>query len=321
MNPDGASLIYTTANELSDLPTLIHTSLDIESSRGRWEPPKASVIERDKILVPPNWDSAGKIRVLRDGSDMELEEVSHKWSEDIHRGLVANQSISPPPMSPTDDGDESFDDSGLHPHGHSSRTTPNSAVGMYEDKVPYAGAAYSRDQGRAGGQLEVADTDIQEFLRGQLKILDGYRSRAENKPIIRVETDGDDGRGGGTLKNQDLGVSHHIGPVKCNIGGIQVDIDADDAVRRLQVRDGETGAHMSQILTLTLMCFRNSRNSEGARTRRRRSEASPCRRRGWTRRRRPRCRCSLPICSTRAARRRDSKAVGIWNAGHVMIMI
>ena len=226
---DGASLIYTTSDEASDLPSLIHASLDVESSRGRWELPKASVIERDKILVPPNWDSAGKIRVLRDGSDSELEEVSQRWSEDIHRGLEINQTISPPP--PLSPNDPDF--------GAESDPTDSSAVAMYEDKVPYSSSEmFSRTKDRTPGDLEVTGVDIQDFLRTQLTVLESLRrkanARSHRKPDAENTTTTDAwGRTG--PRGQDLGVSHHIGPVKCNVGGIQVDIDADDAVRRLNV--------------------------------------------------------------------------------------
>ena len=192
--------------------------------------PKASVIERDKILVPPNWDSAGKIRVLRDGADTELEEVSHRWSEDIHRGLEAHEAMSPPPPLSPNDPDFGFEAS----------ATDYSAVAMYEDKVPYSRAGmFSRNPGRDRAELEVPSVDMQEFLRSQLKILDGLRQKADAKPQIKVDKDSADAWGRNGAKGQDFGVSHQIGPVKCNIGGIQVDIDADDAVRRLNVSKAE----------------------------------------------------------------------------------
>jgi dynein light intermediate chain 1 len=213
---------------------LIHSSLDIESSRGRRETPKASVIERDKILVPPNWDSAGKIRVLRDGSDTELEEVSQRWSEDIRNGLVGSPISPLPPLSPSEEG---FDKEQTGDQ-HLPSKAENSAMTMYEDKVPYSGVgSYSHDQGRRGSELEVPNVDMQEFLRGQLKVLDGLRQKADSaKANAKVDTETTSASGGGTaVRGQDMGVSHHIGPVKCNIGGIQVDIDADEAVRRLLV--------------------------------------------------------------------------------------
>ncbi|KAJ2973662.1 hypothetical protein NQ176_g6476 [Zarea fungicola] len=59
----GASLIYTSQNTPSQLPSLIHSTLGITSLLKR-QPLKHNVIDRDKIVVPPNWDSWGKIRVL-----------------------------------------------------------------------------------------------------------------------------------------------------------------------------------------------------------------------------------------------------------------
>jgi hypothetical protein len=45
------------------------------------QPLKHNVIDRDKVVIPPNWDSWGKIRVLRDGFDVDL--VSNGWSIDL----------------------------------------------------------------------------------------------------------------------------------------------------------------------------------------------------------------------------------------------
>ena len=77
---DGASLIYTTPFLANSLQGLIHSSLGIHSLLKR-ESLKHNVIDRDKILVPANWDSWGKIRIIREGFDMEG--VSTAWSIEI----------------------------------------------------------------------------------------------------------------------------------------------------------------------------------------------------------------------------------------------
>jgi dynein light intermediate chain 1, cytosolic len=50
---------------------------------------KPNVIDRDQIFVPSGWDSWGKIRVLRDGFD--VEGVCAGWSVDIASVLSQNQ--------------------------------------------------------------------------------------------------------------------------------------------------------------------------------------------------------------------------------------
>ncbi|KAL8938635.1 MAG: hypothetical protein Q9216_003782 [Gyalolechia sp. 2 TL-2023] len=75
----GSSLIYTSLSVPNSLPTLIHSSLGIHSLLKR-QTLKHNVIDRDKVLVPPNWDSWGKIRVLREGFD--VEGISSGWSID-----------------------------------------------------------------------------------------------------------------------------------------------------------------------------------------------------------------------------------------------
>ncbi|KAG4305841.1 hypothetical protein PORY_000751 [Pneumocystis oryctolagi] len=44
--------------------------------------PKANVIDRDQIFVPVGWDSWGKIRITRDGFD--VEGISELWSQDLN---------------------------------------------------------------------------------------------------------------------------------------------------------------------------------------------------------------------------------------------
>ncbi|KAJ3530777.1 hypothetical protein NM208_g9174 [Fusarium decemcellulare] len=80
----GASLIYTSQNTPSQLPSLVHSTLGITSLLKR-HPLKHNVIDRDKIVVPPNWDSWGKIRVL--GGSFDAEVVSNSWAEDISSSL------------------------------------------------------------------------------------------------------------------------------------------------------------------------------------------------------------------------------------------
>ncbi|KJR86132.1 dynein light intermediate chain 1, cytosolic [Sporothrix schenckii 1099-18] len=78
----GASLIYTTPNVPSQLPTLIHACLGVTSLLKR-PPLKPEVIKRTEVVVPSNWDSWTKILVVREG--FEVDKVSAGWSIDLQR--------------------------------------------------------------------------------------------------------------------------------------------------------------------------------------------------------------------------------------------
>ncbi|KAL8979156.1 MAG: hypothetical protein Q9177_006216, partial [Variospora cf. flavescens] len=92
----GSSLIYTSLSVPNSLPNLIHSSLGIHSLLKR-QTLKHNVIDRDKVLVPPNWDSWGKIRVLREGFD--VEGISSGWGIDIQVPAKSQSS------QPSDDDD------------------------------------------------------------------------------------------------------------------------------------------------------------------------------------------------------------------------
>lgn len=76
----GASLIYTMPSAPGSLQTLVHSTLGIKSLL-KQEQLRHNVTDRDRVLVPPNWDSWAKIRILR--GNFEVEELSEKWSVDI----------------------------------------------------------------------------------------------------------------------------------------------------------------------------------------------------------------------------------------------
>ncbi|KAH8588111.1 dynein light intermediate chain-domain-containing protein [Bisporella sp. PMI_857] len=214
----GASLIYTIPSVTSPLQSLIHSSLGIHSLLKR-QPLKHNVIDRDKVVVPPNWDSWGKIRVLREGFDVEA--VNKGWSNDIE------ESIEPEPR------DQILENGDVAPS--------KGAVGMYEETIrdPSLDALQVTTAESNGLKLEVSSHPPQTFLASQLEILEK----------IRQETSGMDNSSritGGRRKSltgvdnvddspADEGrVNEHIGPVQFNMGGIQV--DADDMLQRLKDR-------------------------------------------------------------------------------------
>ncbi|KAI1199159.1 dynein light intermediate chain-domain-containing protein [Nemania serpens] len=209
----GASLIYTAPTMMTPLQSLVHASLGIHSLLKR-APLKHNVIDRDKIVVPPNWDSWGKIRVLRDGFDVET--VSEGWSIDINQPTP----IGKPQAANGEGSGEMFQTNG------SSSLPAGSAVVMYEEHVQDTSldtlqlAQGNKDTNR----LEIPSVDTQAFLGNQLGRLEQQRKEDEKtvkeNSFAQVATD-------------DI-MSDHIGPVQFNMGGIQV--DADDMVQRLKDR-------------------------------------------------------------------------------------
>ncbi|CRL28620.1 Dynein light intermediate chain [Penicillium camemberti] len=206
----GASLIYTTPFLANSLQGLIHSSLGIHSLLKR-ESLKHNVIDRDKILVPANWDSWGKIRIIREGFDMEG--VSTAWSIEIQD----------PPESiyqSTDDNQQS--ENGLVDEG-------TSAVTMFEQTINDPKRGTANPHGNTT-KIEIETTDLQEFFATQVGKLEDLKAKDEkensNQPTPQLEMSpmADEGK-----------VNDHIGPVQFNMGGIQV--DADDMLKKLRDRE------------------------------------------------------------------------------------
>lgn len=233
--PDGASLAYTTPHIPSPLQSLVHASLGVTSLIKR-EPLKHNVIDRDKILVPPNWDSWGKIRVLREGFDVET--VSNGWADDIRQDW---------PLAPTSNGYRRGDEDGDPFTSQESDVDRHqqelSALTHYEDWVPdaSAGGLQLTEPGSSDPmRLEVVSDDPQKFLLDQGKLLDMLKVKSEESE--KAGASGTPTRSGkkpaddlDLVRAGAVGsiVSDHIGPVQFNMGGIQV--DADDMVQRLKV--------------------------------------------------------------------------------------
>lgn len=224
---DGASLIYTTPSSPSQLQSLIHSSLGIHSLLKR-QPVKDNVIDRDKIVVPPNWDSWGKIRILREGFD--VEGVSAGWSLDLAMPFpfaASNQSEDGQPQQPDVNGSEDV---------YGRDQAPGTAVSLYEVAIANCDDSFEAQRdAMLSARLDIKTADMQEYLAQQLKSLEAYKAKAEEeasreesrgKPPKKADED-DTARGEGR-------VSEHIGPVQFNMGGIQV--DADDMLQRIKVK-------------------------------------------------------------------------------------
>jgi dynein light intermediate chain 1 len=181
---------------------------------------KHNVIDRDKIAVPPNWDSWGKIRVL--GGSFDPEVISNGWAEDIQLEL----------------GSKPCNLETLEQNKAAASETPGalqeeSAIAQYEEwcRDPNSGGlAVVESAMNDDVVVSVESDDTQSFLERQLKILEAYKAKAPDKApenaISRATRRVDFG--------DEKSVHEHIGPVQFNMGGIQV--DADDMLQRLKVR-------------------------------------------------------------------------------------
>lgn len=200
---------------MSQLPSLIHSTLGITSLLKR-QPLKHNVIDRDKIVVPPNWDSWGKIRVL--GGTFEAETVSQGWVEDVDERFGTE-----PCNMETLEQNKKAENETMEP------LQTESAIARYEDwcQEPNSGGLSVVETVLNEAEVTVHSEETQDFLEDQLKILEAFKTKAvpEKPEKTLVET-------GPALKEREH-VSEHIGPVQFNVGGIHV--DADDMLQRIKV--------------------------------------------------------------------------------------
>lgn len=192
------------------------------------QPLKHNVIDRDKVVLPPNWDSWGKIRVLREGFD--VEGVNQGWSIDIDEPLKVTADVATKGMN----GQVVKDDQ--------PSQKPAGAVAHYEETIRDPGLDVLSESSikKNGQQLEVQSMEAQSFLATQFEVLEKIRKGAKSS---NTDNKGD---GSGRKASQsgidtddernvveESRVNEHIGPVQFNMGGIQV--DADDMLQRLKV--------------------------------------------------------------------------------------
>ncbi|KAI4112477.1 MAG: hypothetical protein LQ345_006385 [Seirophora villosa] len=230
----GSSLIYTSLSVPNSLPTLIHSSLGIHSLLKR-QTLKHNVIDRDKVLVPPNWDSWGKIRVLREGFD--VEGISSGWSIDIQA------PATPPPSEPSkdDDTDSLSPPPTQHPlHRIPSPEIPGSVLFVYEDNIPNP----YKDRPSTFppiGEVPLSTTApaMQDFLKTvqeqMQKLAEAEASSTTSSQSPTTTTAPNTSTPTRPVpESTNPRVNEHIGPVQFNMGGIQV--DADEMLRKLQER-------------------------------------------------------------------------------------
>lgn len=227
----GASLVYTATFDPNNVRTLIHSSLSIHSLLKR-EVAKHNIIDRDKILVPPNWDSWGKIRILKEGFDPEA--VGDAWSIEIQESPEQSLDLS---TSTTTSADQN------------NASEPESAVAIFEATLRNPSDSRPTFQPRTGDEI-VTVPSVQEFLQEQFSHLE--QLKAEDEKAERKSRKGapaPTGTSGSTVDGIDdtgiKGVSNprmaeHIGPYQINVNGI--DFDAEEATRRLRERESERNA-------------------------------------------------------------------------------
>jgi dynein light intermediate chain 1, cytosolic len=217
----GASLIYTASFDANSLRPLLQSSLSIQSLLKR-ETAKPNYIEREKILIPPNWDSWGKIRTLREGT--ELETISDAWSVEIQ-------------AKP----DEKSEDSS--PASDKASIEPDSAVALYESTLPRPAPTQNSTLPSVETEVQSVPT-VQEFLTTQAALLESLKAADEKDAKKAASTRGKvSSTGQGPLfspTGDDGKMTEHIGPYQINVNGI--DFDAEEATRRLKEREAERAA-------------------------------------------------------------------------------
>lgn len=238
----GASLVYTMPTAPGSLQTLIHSALGIKSLL-KQKQLKHNVTDRDRVLVPPNWDSWAKIRILRDGFD--VEGVSEKWSVDIDNIPQQTKAVTNG-EAPADGEEQQLN---VLPQHAGEEDEGTSATTIYEETVrnPESDFPLSALHSKQINGIELSSQDTQDFLKEQVKVLDQLRLEDENEAKVKAaKKDVDNYR---TYTDDASGVvEEHIGPVQFNMGGIQV--NADEMVKRLQVCFAPVLASEPPILTL-----------------------------------------------------------------------
>jgi dynein light intermediate chain 1 len=225
----GSSLVYTMPTAPGSLQALIHSTLGIKSLL-KQEQIRHNVTDRDRVLVPPNWDSWAKIRILREGFD--VEGISQRWSVDIeiprHMRLTNGQAPAPVEGEAQANGDaEPAPDT-------SFETEEPSALSIYEETIRNPESDYPQTSlSKQTNGIEITSKDAQAFLTEQVAVLDNLRREDENEAALKAARKDPDAPTRTYVDETSGVVEEHIGPVQFNMGGIQV--NADEMVKRLQV--------------------------------------------------------------------------------------
>jgi len=209
----GASLVYTATFDSNNVRTLLHSSLSIQSLLKR-DIAKHNVIDRDKILVPPNWDSWGKIRILKEGFDPET--LGEAWSTEIQQAPEKTLDFT---MSNPDE---------------------NSAVAIFESTLP--APPQTSTNPNTSTEITVTVPSVQDFLSSQHAILSTLQAEDEKGTTQRPRANrtasaltGSSATEPNDSNANSSRMAEQIGPYQINVNGI--DFDAEEATRRLRERE------------------------------------------------------------------------------------
>jgi len=216
----GGSLLYLGSEATTTLQTLLRSQLDIHSLLQR-DTVKHNVVDREKVLVPSNWDSWGKIRVL--GERFDVEQLSDLWSSDLH-----TIPESPLKMPTTERKHEEAEDD-----------PEVDAITNYEGFIrnPARRNFYAFNHVASMQENTVECISTQEFLATQVRVLEALKEED-----LRTH-DGEDRsrrytpRVPSNKSYPTKTLSEHIGPVQLNMGGIKVDVE--DMLKSLKEREAE----------------------------------------------------------------------------------
>ena len=204
---------------------------------------KHNVIDRDRILIPPNWDSWGKIRVLREGFD--VESISNEW------GSIIDTPASDSPDTKSDNASE-VDVVGNQGFSRTEGCEFGSLLAYEETIQDPKKYSIPLDQGNTTRRLDIQVASTQEFLANHLEAIERMKLEAEQGQIGRDRSINSSSSGikqdhTNNITEEGGRVNDHIGPVQFNVGGIQV--DAEDVLKRLKDREQEETPNRELINT------------------------------------------------------------------------
>ena len=141
-----------------------------------------NVVDRDKVLIPSNWDSWAKIRILRNGFD--VEGVNKAWARDLLGDDHTRQNTT------DDDGNIALQD---HTNDNDAQEPKQGAIAIYEetvrgDETTTTVAIHSQSTSKPSADpataapaktLEVTTQTAQEFLAKVAEVMDRLRTDEE----------------------------------------------------------------------------------------------------------------------------------------------
>jgi len=226
----GGSLVYTSSTEASNaiLTDVIRSSLGIQSLLQKTIL-KPEAIQRDSILIPPNWDTSGKIKTL--DSTFDVEAVGRDWGTEV---ASAVQDVSSQPSKEQTDGTESVATEILSNFSRNiqdpnHRFTSTTSIPTTDD------------------QPTKPRPNLQAFLATQLPILRRLEAEDAEGPPSQPHPQPD----AQTLKQLPLRpagepdatttkVTEPVTPMLMNVGGVVRDVEAE--IKELRERAALRGA-------------------------------------------------------------------------------